>query len=450
MKAAADTIVAVATASGRGGIGILRLSGPDALRIAERIAGPAPPPRQAVLRHFCDAQGQRIDQGLLLYFPAPHSFTGEDVVELQAHGSPVALQLLLAACCEHGARPAGPGEFSERAFLNERIDLAQAEAIADLIDASTAQAARAAQRSLDGELSRRVEQLLEGLIALRVYVEGALDFSDEDVDWLATAQLGEQLQHLRESLTQLLRQAAQGRRLREGLHIALTGRPNVGKSTLLNRMAGAEVAIVTDIAGTTRDVLRENLNLRGLPVTLIDTAGLRDSQDPVEREGIRRARAALEQAELALFIVDAREAVNAQDRELLAGLPSGLPLLIVHNKIDLTAQAARCEQSARGTELYLSAARGEGIELLVEAIHRHAGLQASVESAFSARARHVAALERCLQQLDRAAQRLSQRHLPELAAEELRLAQEALGEITGCFSNEDLLGRIFAGFCIGK
>lgn len=450
MSAHTDTIVAVATAPGRGGIGVLRLCGPQAGAIAARIAGTLPPPRQATLRHFRDVRGEVIDQGLLLYFPAPHSFTGEDVVELQGHGSPMALQLLQQACCAIGARAARPGEFSERAFLNNRIDLAQAEAIADLIDAASAQAARAAQRSLDGELSRRVQQLAESLIQLRMYVEGALDFSDEDVDWLGDQHLSAQLGAAQAQLAQLQREAAQGRRLREGLNIALTGRPNVGKSTLLNRLAGADVAIVTEIAGTTRDVLREHLNLRGLPITLIDTAGLRDSEDPVEREGIRRARLALEQAELALFIRDARETFSDEDQQLMATLPAQLPRLIVHNKIDLAGlPPQRCERQA-GVELFISAVSGQGLDLLIEALHRFAGLQDGAESAFSARSRHLEALARCQHHLDQAAARLQDRQLPELAAEELRLALEALGEITGRFGSEDLLGRIFASFCIGK
>lgn len=443
-----DTIVAIATAPGRGGVGIVRLSGPQASAIAAQLAPPLPPPRTAALRHIRAADGSVLDSGLLLHFPAPHSFTGEDVVELQAHGSPVALQLIVQAACAAGARLARPGEFSERAFLNQRIDLAQAEAIADLIDAATTEAARAAQRSLEGEFSRRVEAIAAQLVEIRMYVEGALDFSDEDVDWLADGALSARLETARAALDELLAQAAQGRRLRDGYTVALTGRPNVGKSTLLNRLAGADVAIVTEIAGTTRDVLRENLDLRGLPVTLVDTAGLRESDDPVEREGIRRARRALEQAELALFIVDARSGLGAEDRRLLEALPPSLPRLIVHNKCDLVPTLGTRAESA--DELHLSAATGAGIESLIDAIHRHAGLHAGGEGAFSARTRHVEALRRAAAHLQQAAQRLSERSMPELAAEDLRLAHEALGEITGRFTSEDLLGRIFASFCIGK
>ena len=446
-----DTIVAIATAPGRGGVGIVRLSGPQAAAIAQTICRrPLPAPRQAALRHFHDAQNEVLDHGLVLLFPAPHSFTGEDVVELQGHGGPVVLDLIVRAACAAGARLARPGEFSERAFLNDRLDLAQAEAIADLIDAGSAEAARAAQRSLDGVLSQRVAQIGEQLIELRVYIEGALDFSDEDVDWLAAAALHDKLAATRAALDALLAEAAQGRRLREGYVVALTGRPNVGKSTLLNRLAGADVAIVTDIAGTTRDVLRENLHLRGLPLTLVDTAGLRETEDPVEREGLRRARRALEHAELALFVVDARDPGAIEDQRLLAELPAGLPRLVVHNKIDIAGEAPRRVETAEGVALYLSAASGDGIELLIDELLRCAGLQTGEAASFSARTRHVEALQRARGYLAQAAQRLAQRELPELAAEDLRLAHEALGEISGRFGSEDLLGRIFAGFCIGK
>jgi len=452
----ADTIVAIATAPGRGGVGIVRLSGPQATQIAGQIVGPMPAPRVAAHRKFRDAHGQALDSGLVLLFPAPHSFTGETVVELQGHGSPQALALLVAAACAAGARPARAGEFSERAFLNGRLDLAQAEAIADLIDAATAEAARAAQRSLDGELSARVHALAEQLIELRLYIEGALDFSDEDVEWLADRALADKFESARVALAELLARAAQGRRLRDGYTVALTGQPNVGKSTLLNRLAGAEVAIVTEIAGTTRDVLRENLNLRGLPVTLIDTAGLRDGGDAIEREGMRRARLALEQAELALFIVDARSGISREDRQLLAALPAGLPRIIVHNKADLLpAPDMRDAPDSpdiplAGEAVRVSAATGAGLEMLIDLVHRRAGLQTGEGGLFSARARHVEALQRAQALMAAAAGRLHEGVLPELAAEDLRRALDALGEITGRFTSEDLLGRIFSSFCIGK
>lgn len=446
-----DTIAAVATAPGRGAVGILRLSGPGAIAVARKIAGPTPPPRQAALRSFRDDQGVTLDRGLVLYFPAPNSFTGEDVVELQGHGGPAVLDLLLRAACALGARPARPGEFSERAFLNGQMDLAQAEAIADLINAANAQAARAASRSLDGELSRLVNALLQELTQLRVYIEGALDFSDEDVNWLAADSLQQQLAALCIRIEDLLLQARRGRRLQEGLVIALTGAPNVGKSTLMNRLAGAEVSIVTEVAGTTRDTLRENLDLDGLPVTLVDTAGLRDdSTDPIEREGMRRAREALARAELALFLLDDRGGLSAADQALVASLPAGPQILFVHNKCDVSGRAPESFQLNGQRHLRLSAATGAGIDLLMTEIRTTAGLQGGSEGLFSARARHVDALERTLRHTQQSLHRIREGVAAELAAEDLRLAQQALAEITGAFSSEDLLGAIFASFCIGK
>jgi tRNA modification GTPase len=448
--AVTDTIVAIATAPGRGAVGVVRLSGPQAFAIATQLAGNLPPPRTAALRHFRDAEGASIDQGLVLCFAAPGSFTGEDIVELQGHGGSVVLQLLVDAACHHGARIARPGEFSERAFLNDRIDLAQAEAIADLIDAGTRDAVRAAQRSLDGALSQRVQRLADALLELRVYVEGALDFSDEDIDWLGDRALHGRVEALRADLQNLLAEAGRGRRLRDGLVVALAGRPNVGKSTLLNRLAGAEVAIVTDIAGTTRDVLREHLDLDGLPVTLIDTAGLRETQDPVEREGVRRARAALERAELVVFVSDAGATLDDQDQMLLAGLGADLPRLIVHNKSDLHGfDVARNEQDG-DVHLQLSASTGAGIDVLVRELHRIAGLGERTQTSFSARTRHVDALRRTLAYVADAERRLRDGANAELAAEELRLAHDALGEITGRITTEDLLGAVFSRFCIGK
>jgi tRNA modification GTPase len=447
---AIDTIAAVATAPGRGAVGIVRLSGPRAYEIAQQLCRSLPAARATALRHFRDTEDRIIDQGLVLCFPGPHSFTGEDVVELQGHGGPVVLDLLLRACCAAGARLARPGEFSERAFLNGRMDLAQAEAIADLINAASADAARAATRSLDGELSQRVRALTDELIALRVFVEGALDFSDEDVDWLADEGLLTRLTILDEHLQTLLAQAARGRRLRDGLVVTLTGRPNVGKSTLLNALAGAEIAIVTAVAGTTRDVLRENLDLDGLPVTIIDTAGLRVSDDPIEQEGVRRAHRALAQAELALFLLDDRDGLAAEDAALLAELPPTLPVLRIHNKIDLSGAEPERQERDGHVHLRISAASGAGLDLLRAELRRIAGLDAPGESLFSARSRHVDALQRTAGFVGAASQRLRQGVMPELAAEELRLAQDALGEITGRVHSDDLLGHIFASFCIGK
>lgn len=450
VKPNTETIAAVATPPGRGALGILRLSGPQAAHIAEQIAGTLPAPRQATLRHFRDPQGTVIDQGLLLHFPGPNSFTGEDVVELQGHGGPVLLDLLLRSVCALGARVARPGEFSERAFLNNRIDLAQAEAIADLIDAASAQAARAASRSLDGEFSKRIHALVDELIQLRVFIEGALDFSDEDIDWLSDDKLRKRLVTLIDHLQTLIGQAARGRRLREGITVTLTGQPNVGKSTLLNRLAGNDAAIVTDIAGTTRDVLRENIVLDDLPLTVVDTAGLRESSDPVEREGIRRAWAALEQAEIALYLIDDRAGLTEADQALLQQLPKPLKVLVIANKCDLSGRAPEDSKTHDYEFIRLSAADGMGVELLTAAIKRIAGVTEYSEGIFSARTRHVDALRRALAFSQDAQSRLLEGVTPELAAEELRLAQEALAEITGQFSSDDLLGKIFSQFCIGK
>jgi tRNA modification GTPase len=463
-----DTIAAVATAPGRGAVGIVRLSGPKAFEIAGALAGPNPPPRHAGLRTLRDERGEALDRGLVLLFPSPDSYTGEDVAELQGHGGPVVLDLLVRAACALGARPARPGEFSERAFLNGRLDLAQAEAIADLINAATAEAARAAQRSLSGEFSARVRALVDELTGLRVFVEGSLDFSDEDVDWLADEGLRRRLDTLLAHLRELLAAAAQGRRLREGLTVALAGAPNVGKSTLLNRLAGTEAAIVTEIAGTTRDVLRENISLAGLPLTLVDTAGLRDSVDPVEKIGIERAWAAFAHAELVLFLVDDRFGVTDTDRALLSRLPAGAEAIVVRNKCDLSGHppglvemepvgAAQVGAAQVGAahgrdrhELRLCAQSGAGLDLVTQEIRRIAGLSASGESLFSARTRHVDALQRALACAQDAELRLREGATAELAAEDLRLAQRALSEITGAFSPDDLLGRIFSQFCIGK
>ena len=446
----ADTIVAIATPPGRGAVGIVRLSGKNAAAIAARVTGGLPAPRHAALRHFRDEGGNVLDQGLMVFFPAPNSFTGEDVAELHGHGGPVVLHALLHATCAFGARPARAGEFSERAFLNGRMDLAQAEAIADLIDAGSREAAMAANRSLDGELSRRVRALLEELTQLRVFVEGALDFSDEDVNWLSDDSLRTRLETLREHLRELVAQAAQGRRLREGLTVAIAGQPNVGKSTLLNRLAGTDTAIVTDIAGTTRDVLREDIVLDGLPLTVVDTAGLRETQDPVEREGVRRAWRALERAEVVLFMIDDRAGRTRADEDLLERLPCGAEVLLIHNKCDLSGRPPSCTREDQRTVLRIAAQTGAGMELLVAEIKRIAGLGSGTEGLFSARTRHVEALQRTLAFVLDAQRRLIEGATPELAAEELRLAQQALSEITGAFTTEDLLGRIFADFCIGK
>ncbi|MBX3701903.1 MAG: tRNA uridine-5-carboxymethylaminomethyl(34) synthesis GTPase MnmE [Dokdonella sp.] len=444
MSAASDTIAAIATAPGGAGVGVLRISGPRALAIAQALLGRMPRERHAHVASFRDATGELIDRGLLLAFAQPRSYTGEDVVELQAHGNPIVLQALLARVIELGARAARPGEFTQRAFLNGKLDLAQAEAVADLIASTSLAAARAAQRSLDGEFSRRANALTSALVRLRSWIEATIDFSDEDIDFLADAALTAELAALRDALTDLLAAAQRGQRLVDGLHVVIVGAPNVGKSSLLNALAASERAIVTDIAGTTRDVLRESIELDGIALTLADTAGLRDTADVVEREGVRRAEAELQRADLAIVMLD------ADSTQTPPALPAALPRLVVHNKIDLGGQGrARLEPHANGNHLYLSVRSGEGLDLLRAELRRHAGVGDASAGTFSARARHVEALRRAECALDAAQQALHEGHA-ELAAEELRQAQHAIGEITGEFTSDDLLGAIFAAFCIGK
>lgn len=449
-----DTIAAIATAPGRGAIGLLRLSGPRSRAIAEKICGSLPPPRQAGLRAFRDADGNVLDRGLVLNFVAPNSYSGEDLVELQAHGGPVLLDLLLQAACAVGARVARPGEFSERAFVNGRLDLAQAEAVADLIDASSREAVTAAQRSLEGEFSRQVQMLADELMQIRAWIEGALDFSDEDIDWLGDAKLHQRLASWREALATLQRQTIQGRRLRDGLIVAIAGQPNVGKSSLLNRLAGIDAAIVSDQAGTTRDLLREHLLIDGLPITVIDTAGLRDTDDAIEREGIRRAWSALEKAEAILFVVDDRDEGSASiDRQLLARLSEQTPRLLIRNKCDLSGAAPQRLETQAGVELKVSAATGAGFDLLRNELRTLAGWTSSAadkQSSFTARTRHVVSLDASSRHAQLAHQNLQTSQTAEIIAEELRLAQQHLGEITGVVTTEDLLGTIFASFCIGK
>lgn len=457
IAAARDTIAAVATPLGRGAVGILRLSGPLALSIARQMcakgAGAAaelPPPRVASLRPLRDAGGEILDRGLVLVFPAPNSFTGEDVVEFQSHGGPVLLDLLMQTACRLGARAARPGEFSERAFLNDRLDLAQAEGIADLIDASSRAAVVAARRSLDGEFSERVNRLAADLLDLRVMVEGALDFSDEDIDWQPDSGLAERLSTCEQRLEHLLSAASQGRRLREGITIAIAGPPNVGKSSLLNRLAGVDAAIVSDTPGTTRDLLREHLVLEGLPVTVIDTAGLRQTSDSVEREGIRRAWQTLESADFVLYVADDREGVTAIDVELLHQFPKEITYLILLNKSDLSGRAAQRGACPQGPWVRLSTATGAGMDLLRTAIHELAGFTDQADGQFSARARHLDALRQTQRNLKAAAELLRHPRNAELVAEDLRLAHDALGEITGRIDSEALLGAVFSRFCIGK
>lgn len=447
MTESIDTIAAVATPPGRGGIGVVRISGPGVRDIAAALIGECPPPRTAALRTFRDAAGAALDRGLALYFPAPHSYTGEDVLELQGHGGPAVLDSVLRAALAAGARLARPGEFTERAFLNDRMDLAQAEAVADLIEAGTAAAATAALRSLEGVFSERVRELTAALTELRVYVEAAIDFPDEEVDFLGEGDVLGRLDNLRERLRSLRREAGRGSVLREGLRVAIAGAPNVGKSSLLNRLAGRDAAIVTDIAGTTRDVLREAISLDGLPLHVADTAGLRETGDPVEAEGVRRARAEIGAADRLLLLVDDRDGLSPSERALLSELPAGVSVTVIYNKCDLSGEPpGPCGEDA----LRVSAATGAGIEELVAHLKDCAGYRSADESGFSARRRHLDALARADAALEDGRARLAEQAAGELLAEELRLAQMALGEITGEVTTEDLLGEIFASFCIGK
>ncbi len=449
MTAAGDTIAAIATPPGFGGVGIVRLSGPGAVTIATHITGRELPPRQAVYSPFQAANGSVIDEGIALYFRGPHSFTGEDVVELQGHGGPVVMDMLLGRALVLGARAARPGEFSERAFLNDRLDLAQAEAIADLIESGSERAARAAMSSLRGEFSRRVHALVEQLIELRTYIEAALDFPDEEIDFLATPEVESRLQVLEQAFDEIAGSARQGQLLRDGLSVVIAGPPNAGKSSLMNRLAGQETAIVTDVPGTTRDVLREQILIDGMPLHVVDTAGLRQSPDRVEQEGIRRALGEIERADHVLLVV---EDAGADDSlpALREQLPAGLSVTVLRNKIDLSEVPSGIEQTSEGAVLRLSATTGDGLDTLRAHLREVAGLTADSEGAFSARRRHLDALRRAHAHLQQGARQLRVRQAGELMAEELRQAQEALGEITGEFSNEDLLGRIFSSFCIGK
>ncbi len=443
-----DTIAAVATPSGRGGVGIIRISGPQVPKIATQILGSLPSPFKASHRLFKDDSNQTLDDGVAIYFPAPKSFTGEHVLELQGHGGYIVMDMLLKRCLELGARLAKPGEFSERAFLNDKLDLTQAEAIADLIDSGSEQAARSALRSLQGDFSQAINSLLIKMIEMRVYVEAALDFPEEEIDFLADQKVLDRLNNIKQQLLDITVKAKQGSLLRNGLHLVIIGKPNAGKSSLLNALAGNETAIVTDIAGTTRDVLHESINLDGMPLHLVDTAGLRESDDPVEKIGIERAWQAVEKADLALLLIDESQLVDKDNyhQKILNKLPKGLSVLKVHNKIDLSDQKA----GKYGDEIYISAKHKTGIEALTTELKERMGYQQNNEDSFIARRRHLHALERTQEYVDNAEQQLVQFNAGELMAEELRLAQDELGMITGKFTSDDLLGEIFSNFCIGK
>jgi len=445
-----DTIAAIATPPGRGGVGIVRVSGPAARRIAAAMLGRVPEPRRAEFRPFRDEAGEILDEGIALFFENPHSFTGEDVLELQGHGGPVVLDRVLQATLRLGARPARPGEFSERAFLNDRIDLAQAEAIADLIEAGSEQAARSALQSLQGVFSDWVHATVDALTELRMFVEAAIDFPEEEIDFLADERIGERIASLLADFERVERSARQGRLLREGMHIVLAGQPNTGKSSLLNALAGRESAIVTAIPGTTRDVLREEIHIDGLPLHIIDTAGLRESEDVVEREGIRRTWQAIEEADCILLLLDDRTGFTAADQAILEALPAGPKVIFVRNKIDLSGNPPGRLEDERGETLRLSAKTGAGLDRLRDALKVQVGYQGVGEGVFMARRRHIEALERARRHIESGWQRLQSDRAGELLAEELRLAQQALGEITGEVTADDLLGKIFSSFCIGK
>jgi tRNA modification GTPase len=449
---APDTIVAIASPAGRGAVGIVRVSGAEVPRLAAALLGALPAPRLATLCRFLDADGSSLDEGLALYFPAPASFTGEHVLELQGHGGAVVLDTLLKRLLDLGCRMARPGEFSERAFLNGKMDVAQAEAVADLIDAGSSAAAKAAVRSMQGEFSARVRQLQSQLTGLRSHVEAAIDFPDEEIDFLADEALSGRLAEVFAAFDSITAAARQGALLREGLNVVIAGRPNAGKSSLLNRLAGDEVAIVTNLPGTTRDLLRQQVHLSGLPVNLVDTAGLRAAADVVEAEGIRRAKDEMQRADRVIYVIDASLAEQntpAILTEELARLPPGVAVTLAFNKIDLTDIAPHTEAAAPA-RLYLSAATGAGLDLLREHLKSSAGFQALESGALSARRRHLDALSKAREHVQSAAAALREHKAIELFAEDLRLAQRSLGEITGEFTSDDLLGEIFGSFCIGK
>jgi tRNA modification GTPase len=446
----ADTIVAAATPPGRGGIGIVRLSGPAAAAIATGVVGTLPAARRAVFAAFRDQEHQSLDAGLVLYFPGPHSYTGEDVVEFHGHGGPVILESLIERLVQLGARRANPGEFTQRAFLNDKLDLAQAEAVADLIDAGSVQAARAAMRSLQGEFSTMIQVLTGALIDLRTHVEAAIDFPEEEIDFLADKALTERLATVRKHFDAVMRSAGQGRLLRDGMTVVLAGAPNAGKSSLLNRLAGYDAAIVTAVAGTTRDVLRERIHIDGMPLHILDTAGLRVARDPVEEEGIRRAQAEMARADRVLFVIEGQQDPTALAyRELAGTLPAQIPVTLVYNKSDVT-DACAVAAPPGVPRIDVSALTGEGLDGLRAHLKSSMGYFTLESGSVSARQRHLEALARARSSVEEAARVLQETRAGELVAQELRLAQRALDEIGGEFTNEDLLGRIFSSFCIGK
>jgi tRNA modification GTPase len=445
-----DTIAALATPPGRGGVGIIRISGKNAQNVAKVLLDKVPSPRSAEYLPFYDENHVVIDTGLAIYFPGPNSFTGEDVLELHGHGGTVIMDMLLKEVLQQQVRLAQPGEFSQRAFLNDKIDLAQAEAIADLIEAGSEQAARSATRSLQGVFSDWVYSTVEQLIGLRMYVEAAIDFPEEEIDFLADERVSEELDYLLDELQRVISMAHQGQLLREGMRVVLAGQPNTGKSSLLNALAGRESAIVTDIPGTTRDVLREEISIDGLPLHIIDTAGLRESEDAVEQEGIRRTWQEIKQADCVLLMIDDRQGFTGKDQTILDQLPSHLPVTQIFNKIDLSQHQPKMESKDNKTDIWLSAKNKSGIELLRDHLKDVVGYQNIGEGSFMARRRHLDALEKALRYVKNGKEQLSDYRAGELLAEDLRQAQNCLNEITGEFGSDELLGRIFSSFCIGK
>ncbi|WAK02191.1 tRNA uridine-5-carboxymethylaminomethyl(34) synthesis GTPase MnmE [Methylobacter sp. YRD-M1] len=443
-----DTIAAIATPPGNGGVGIIRISGPDVPVIAKQLLTKPLQPRFALFSSFLDEDGSAIDSGIALYFPAPASYTGEDVLELQGHGGSVVLDMLLRRVLSLGVRLANPGEFTERAFLNNKLDLAQAEAVADLIESSTEQSVRSAQKSMQGVFSQQINALVDELTELRTYVEAAIDFVDEEIDFLSDGVVQNRIVHLLERIEQIQATAQQGRLLRDGMTVVLAGKPNAGKSSLLNALAGHDAAIVTDIAGTTRDVLRERIQLDGMPLHVIDTAGLRESENVVEKEGIRRAQEEIKQADRILLLLDSRESEGEQ--QLLSYLPDNVSITKIYNKIDLIDRNPEIRQTAASCEIHLSVKTGAGMELLRQHLKQCMGYHEQTDNVFIARRRHIEALRKGHEFVLSALHQLQDSQAGELVAEDLRQAQNSLAEITGKFTPDDLLGKIFSSFCIGK
>lgn len=450
MLNASKTIAAISTAAGAGGIGVIRISGPLALKIGKKISGGELLPRIANFKSFKDLNGSLIDQGLILFFPAPNSFTGEDIIELQCHGGRVVTQSILNFCIKNGANLAEPGEFTKRAFLNNKIDLAQAESVADLINASTEEAALSAANSLSGKFSIEINNLLKHLIELRMYVEACLDFPEEDIDFINEGNVKDKLQNLSYTMINIMNAASQGQLLRDGISLVLVGQPNVGKSSLLNQLSGEDKAIVTDIPGTTRDAITIDINLNGIPLNLIDTAGLRETDDPIEKFGIDKTWSSLEKGHIALFLVDVGKGITDYEKSIVNRFPKEMKRIWIYNKIDLIKTKAKVEQINNDQIVYMSAKTGEGLSLLKKVILNTVGFEGNVEgnqSKFMARKRHLEALEKVHQSIQRAQLNITS---AELIAEELTIAQQCLSSITGSFTSDDLLGEIFSKFCIGK